>query len=646
MGARGNGDGRRGTIGHPPLLETVAEMTLRAGFRLREWTVHPQQNRLTGPAGEVRLNSRAMDVLVYLAQRAGEVVSREDFSQSVWGRAVVTDDSLTWCVSELRRQLGDRASSPRFIETIPKRGYRLVVPVEPLEEDDSDPNTVRDESRKAAGEKSGFSTSRRIQLGILVLAAVVALASWLFLANRGPPPSMDRSIAVLPFDNFSTDGNDAFAKGLHHDLLTRLSTIGDLRVISSTSVQRYHDSTHPVSEIARALDVAWVLEGAVQEVGNEIQLNAQLIDVSTDSHVWARTYRRELTAENLFGIQAEIADDIATAMQARLSPAERNRVIRTPTENLDAYTLAIRAKTLLDQRTESSMRRAAEIYRQAIELDDEYADAWVGLADARMLLVYYGHADAEAELPRARENALAALELDPDLPRAYSVIGAIHMQFDHNGPAALKALERAYRLSSDHVGWFAWMQAVAGDLQQALTLTREQARRSPFTPSVQMSLAFLYLVDHQPEVALEHARTARELSPGYAKAWLLEGQALESLGQESEAVEAMERAMDYSGRDTLSESRGWLAAAYAKAGDTGTAGELIDGLESAGDHFDLGIAQVGRGNYKTAIQSLGRNGWDDFQTITLRYHPFLDPLRDDEDFHALIQRLDRFWGFE
>lgn len=619
-------------------------MDLSAGFHLEEWTVHPEQNRLSGPGGEVHVNSRVMDVLVYLAAHAGEVVSREDFSHSVWADTVVGDDAVTWCISELRRQLGDQASNPRFIETIPKRGYRLVAPIRPLERTLAPDTAHEPGTRESDSRQTVLPIDPRLLLGTLVLAALAAVAGWLWLGGGETADEPDQSIAVLPFENLSTDVRSPFAEGLHHELLTRLSNIGELRVISSTSVRQYRDSNQPIPEIARELNVAWVMEGAIQQAGGEIQLNAQLIDADSDAHAWARTYRRELTAENLFAIQAEIVDDIATAMRAHLDPAEQRRLGRVPTDNLEAYSLVIRGATLLGQRTEAAMRRAAELYRQAIDLDPSYADAWAKLAGAQTLLVYYGHENAEQTLPRARDNARTALELEPELPMANMILGVIHMHLDHDGPAALETLGKAHQLSTDHAGWFAWMQAVAGNLDRALELTREQARRAPFAPSIQMSVAFLLLADRQPAAALEHARKARDLSPGYALAWLLEGQALMVQERHQEAVAAMESALSHADGESVSEYQGWLAAAYGRAGETERARELAESIIAAEDFYALGIARLGLGDLDGALNALGRNGWNDDQSIVLRYHPFLDPLRNEERFHDLIRRLDRYWG--
>ncbi|MFU8832226.1 MAG: winged helix-turn-helix domain-containing tetratricopeptide repeat protein, partial [Wenzhouxiangella sp.] len=583
-------------------------MALAAGFRLMQWQVRPDQNRLVGNGSDIRLTPRAMEVLVCLAENAGQMVTRQDFSERVWSPAIVTDDALTRCISELRRKLGDQASRPRFIETIPKRGYRLVAPVRAIDETAPTRGKDRDESFRSGSATAKWPITPTVLLGILVLVGLASIAGRLWLGLESPATEPDQSIAVLPFENLTTDVHNPFAEGLHHELLTRLSNIADLEVISRTSVKQYRDSNQSIPEIARELNVAWVMEGAVQQVGNEILLNAQLINAASDMHAWARSYRRELTAENLFAIQTEIVDDIATAMQARLSPDEQQRVGRVPTDNLPAYELVIRGATLLGQRTESAMRQAADLFGQAIDLDPGYADAWAQLASAQTLLAYYGHEDAEPTLSGARDNAQTALKLEPELPMAHMVLGVVHMHLDHNGPAALQALGKAHALSSEYVGWLAWMQAVAGDLDQALKLTGEQVRTSPSSPSVHMSMAFLLLADRQPDAAHEHARKARALSPGYALAWLLEGQALLVQGLHREAIAAIEAALVHASNDSKPEYQGWLAAAHARAGETQRAQELIDRIRESDEAYALGIAQVGLGTFEGAIEALGHNG--------------------------------------
>jgi TolB-like protein/DNA-binding winged helix-turn-helix (wHTH) protein/Tfp pilus assembly protein PilF len=609
-------------------------MSLRTGFRLREWLVEPDQNRISGADGEIHLASRSMDVLVCLAERAGEVVTREDFSEKVWSPAVVTDDALTQCISEIRRALGDSARNPRYIQTIPKRGYRLVAPVTPLERKEIPAeNTV-----------AGVKTSLLYPFAFLAILTVTG--TYFFLDARHAEAPDDRSIAVLPFEVVGTDERDHFAEGMHHDLLTRLSGIDDLRVISSTSVKQYQDTARPIGEIAEELGVAWVVEGAVQQAGNKIQVNAQLVDARTDTHLWARTYERTLTAENLFAIQAEVTEDITRSLQAHLSPGERARATQVPTENLDAYRLYVRARTLLRQRSESSMRRALDLFGQAAEEDPEYADAWAGLADARNLLAYYGHEKPADVLPQARNDARTALELDPNLAYAHATLGVIHMQLDHDGPAALKALNQAYELSEESVGWLAWLQAVLGDLGNGIVLMENQVSQRPFSPPTHWSLATLYLADGRLEQALSHTRKARQLSPGYASASVTEGQALMVMGRYREAIAAMERGLELAGPEARPAFMGWLAAALGRAGETSRARELLVHIEDTGDPFALGLARLGLGETGGAIEALAEVEWNDLHTLHLRYHPFLEPLRQDSRFAELIRDLNRWWGLE
>ena len=207
-------------------------------------------------------------------------------------------------------------------------------------------------------------------------------------------PASDLSIAVLPFDNRSALPEDAFfADGMHDDLLTTLAKIGSLKVISRTSVMQYRNTTMTVPEIARKLGVANILEGGVQRAGNQVRINVQLINAETDEHVWAEIFDRELTAENLFAIQSEISKAVAEALQATLSPAERQRIDTTPTDSLEAFDHYLRGRVLLAKRTTDEMQQATQEFLKAVELDPKFALAWVGVADAQCLISSRSGAD-------------------------------------------------------------------------------------------------------------------------------------------------------------------------------------------------------------------------------------------------------------
>jgi len=614
---------------------------LHAGFQIDRWTVHPEQNRLSGPDGERHLNSRAMDVLLHLAERAGEVVSREDFSQSVWAKAVVTDDSLTWCISELRRQLGDQAANPHYIETIPKRGYRLIAPVKPLSlvGAEADGSNGEIEPRRMSSAKIAAA------VGLALLAGLVAVA-WLVLPERQPLPVASHSLAVLPFERFAIDGPDVFSEGLHHDLLTRLSHIEDLRVISRTSVKRYRDTILPIKDIAAELDVAWIVEGAVQQVGDEIQLNAQLIDTRTDSHVWARTYRRVLTVENLFAIQQDIVEDIAESLTASLTRAEVLRMDTVPTRDLDSYTLYIQGRTHLDARTEDGMNQALIFFRDALSRDPEYALAWVGLTDALALLHDYGYRQAGEVLPEAEEAIERALALEPDLAEAHASLGLLHST-QRRGPAAMNALEQATRLRPNYAeahNWLAWNALVLGMPTQALESAEKAVSINPLSPEATSNLIFSRTVNGQINQALSEAARIERLGLSYSTDRFYKGLALYQSGRFEQAVEILE-GLDAAWADGGPQAV--LAMSHVALGQIDNVRELLGVLEEMEDEFSQALVLAALGESEAARQKLSEiRQWGYWPALAM--HHFQDSLLAEpatlEEFAAARSDMRRAFG--
>lgn len=288
-----------------------------------------------------------------------------------------------------------------------------------------------------------FSGSRRnlFLLGLFGLF-VSALTGYLLFAKLGRH-TLDKSIAVLPFSNFSEQSENAFfADGIQDDLLTNLAKIGDLRVISRTSVMPYRGQTPNVKEIAKALDVANVLEGSVRREGNRVRVNVQLVDAVHDQHLWAQIYDRELT--DVFAIQSELAQEIAAALKATLSPGEQARIERKPTENSEAYLLYLQAHEIYTRpdRRHDDLARAQALYKKAIELDPSFA-----LAHARLSQLeswsYYAIEPVAARKEKARASAEEALRLQPDLAEGHLAIGLVHYYIDHQYEKALSELDLA-----------------------------------------------------------------------------------------------------------------------------------------------------------------------------------------------------------
>lgn len=446
---------------------------LQGGFRLEQWLVQPDQNRLSSTGNDVRLAPRSMEVLVYLAECAGEVVTRDDFSARIWYPCVVTDDALTGCISELRRKLGDSPTHRQFIETVPKRGYRLVAEVKALSPEDGpdkeaagplvSPDAISNGDRRKTGDrrKAGRRVRGRRRPGYripalaVVLGACVGLGVW--FSQASPPASANPGVAVLPFENLSPDPDHAFfAGGMHEEVLTSLSHIDDLRVISRSSMQAVDEEALAVPEIGSRLGVSHVLEGSVRRSGDRVRVTAQLIDAATDDHLWAENYDRDLS--DIFAIQSDIALAIADQLEVNLDPAAISQLEKQGTSDPAAYELYLEGRELLRQ-SPTSFRGPKEIrehldqvgalFRAAIEQDPEFAAAHAALSYALLSSLRHRSAEqAEAHYQEAVEFSRRAIRLDSNLAAGYLTLGKAYY-FRGAGDAAWEQFQLAADINPD-----------------------------------------------------------------------------------------------------------------------------------------------------------------------------------------------------
>ncbi len=380
------------------------------GFQVGEWTVEPLNGRISRADGQSQhLQPKVMDVLVCLAEHAGMPVTRDELLRCVWGERATTDEPLTRTIAELRRALGDDRAHPRYIETIPKRGYRLVAEVRLPETAGPDEQTTR-----VAG--------RRTPLIVMSLM-VVAVALFGFFTWWTPAPT-ERSIAVLPFENMSGDvEQDYFAYGVSEEIVNELSKIQGLKVISRTSAFYFKGKELPVHEIAETLDVAYVLEGSVSRSGDRLRVSAQLIDASSGYHVWANTWDKTLT--DVFAIQDEIAAAVVDSLQIELL----DEIPTTARTDPEAYALYLKSGPLLWRFTKESMEEASRLLMQALAIDPEYAAAWgrLSINQYHQGLLMWATPNQEEAFARAEASARRALDLDPNEMSALQTLGSAAM---------------------------------------------------------------------------------------------------------------------------------------------------------------------------------------------------------------------------
>ncbi len=512
------------------------------------------------------------------------------------------------------------------------------------------------EEGASAGEPQPEASVRGSGLGLWVGAALLAAAlvgGWWALAESGDgassssPPSTitDRSIAVLPFDPLSAGEESAtFARGVHDDLLARLSNISDLTVISRTSVERYRDTDLPLPAIADSLGVRWVMEGGVQKAAEQIQVRAQLIDPRTDGHVWANDYQRELTAENLFAVQGEITREIAEALQARLTADEQERTKYNPTGDLDAYRLFVRGRRLLDQRSQDALRSAIQNLGRASEQDSSFAPAWAALGEAHALLGGYGHAPRDSVFPLAWEATRRARTLDPSLADAHVSAGLLHM-YEHDGPAALRELRKALELRPSLARAHRWLGVVLEALGHPNPLEhyRRAVELNPLSAEGYADLAGALISVGKYREALRHARTARRIEPEYGLGRRMEIVALYQLGRLDEAESMLQS--DGLSRAYYSPDK-FRALVHAASGDTARARQVLSRLRKTGDLYSAGVVHASLGEVDAAFRVFQKvRAWDIGRTIEVRENALeLAPLRDDPRYNDLIQEINVFWG--
>lgn len=439
------------------------------------------------------------------------------------------------------------------------------------------PEGVKTDAAADTGEGVRF-TGRKVDfviIGILVVAVGFLLVDDYIL----PEADRERSIAVLPFDNQGTAGADAafFATGIHDDLITLLSKLGDIRVISRQSVERFRNTNQSIEKIAKTLGVTTVLEGGVRVAGGKVRINVQLTDADTENNLWAEVYDRELTATNIFGIQSEVALNIVNRLQATLSSDERQRLAAVPTRNLEAYEAYLVGRQELTRRTADSLQAAVQQFRRATEMDPDFALAYVGLADAYFVLQDWGFLSLDEVRPKIKKAVNRALKLNSQLGEAYVSLAAIY-EMEHDYEAADGAYRRAIELNPGYATAHSWyglfLRWRMGKIDQAVKQAELALNVDPLSAILRMAYGDVLSAAGQFDSALSQYQRSIELDPNFGGAKKLIGDHyLYAYGQTLRALEAYRGAADV---DPNPAWTGDIGEVYLQLGDTATAQAWIE----------------------------------------------------------------------
>ena len=500
---------------------------------------------------------------------------------------------------------------------------------------------------------------QRWPAGVLGLLGGIAIATagWWALASRpatDDPGARDdestaalaepadvylASLAVLPFANRSDNPeNEYFTDGVHDDILTALSRLEDLKLISRTSVMRYRDTDASIREIGRELGVATVLEGSVQRSGERVRITVQLIDADTDNHLWAETYDEELTAANVFAIQSDVALKIASALEATLVTGEPSESRPPPTESLEAYDRLTEARFLLASRGSANMFRAADLFREAIALDSNYAPAHTGLAEAYLLLYSWDQVTLEEIKPIIESSLDRALELDPLLGEAHTA-RALFLRnlgrFDESETAWRRAIELVPGHADTH-HWFGIMLWELGRFDESRIELRRALALDPMSRIINTNVGFGEYFARDYDTAIAQYERALERFPDFSYTWILLSAAYSLNGQHQNAVQAAQKSLELSPGDS-----NWtlmLAAALVRAGDEAEARRVMASA-SAGDPTRFALVHAALGDTDEAFRWLDLALETGSPFITELGDPAYDPIRDDPRFQAALRRV-------
>ena len=625
---------------------------------------------------KIKLYGQPFEVLALLLERPGDVIPREELRQRLWptDTFVDFDHGVNTAINRLREALGDSADNPRFIETLPRRGYRFVAPVESQASAAPGSNVIpagTSSSGATSADAPVFSPARVRRTRVLALAFVVVIALLVGLSlssvrerllGRPSPPHI-QSLAVLPLVNLSGDRDqDYFADGMTEALTTDLGKISALRVISRTSVMQYKDTKKPLPEIARELNVDALIEGTVSRSANHLRITASLLQASPEKHLWAESYESEVG--DILTVQGQVAQAVAREIQVKLTPEEQKLLSDTRAVNPKAHDDYLKGRYLYGKYTRETLDKAIQYFQQSIEEAPDDPLAYAGLADCYAHLgwagdLFAGDPSPKDIMPKARDAALKALQLDENLPEAHTSLANVKLNLDWNWAGAEREFKWAMELSPNyspaHVRYAHYLVAM-GRFDESVAEAKRSLELDPFSPTTMDFAGWAFFLARRYDLILQQSRKSLELAPEFPWAHYNLAQVYERTGRGSEAVQEFMKAEELFG---MSQDRlAVLRKVYRQSGEKGFWRTILEFCQEQSKHprkfastsgYGLGdymqtaevaAVQVRLGEFNAAFESLERGYANhEAQLVYLKVDPYWDDIRSDPRFRDLVRRV-------
>ena len=608
------------------------------------------ERRLLRDGEVVSLSPRLFDLLAVLVERHGRLLEKDELLRLIWPDSFVEEANLNVNVSALRRALGDTPSAPRYIETVPRRGYRFVGEVREAAAGEEVPGEEVARPPAPAAEPAPPLRRRApgraaIAMVVVALVAVVVAVAWRFgtQSDRQSGLAGLRTIAVLPFTPLGEGTSDATLElGMADALITKLSNLPEITVRPTSAVAKYSEVRADPLEAGREMQVDAVLEGRVQRAGDRIRVTVQLVRVSDGAPLWADRFDDYFT--NIFAVQDSISERMAEALRLRLTPDLERRIAKRHTESVEAYQLYLQGRYFAGKMTPDSLARSIELYDAALATDPDYPLAYASLAEANLNLARYG-VDAPAAATRARAAAEKALAMDPVLSDGYYARGSVAFDVDWNFPAAERDLKRAIELNPRHADArtaYASLLTALGRHDEAIREIEEARRLDPVSQSVLGGHVVALIEARRLDEAVATARAAVDLDPRSLLARRELAEAYIAKGMYAEAIAECEKEVDLGG---LKAKPAILGYAYARAGRRADAEAILaerrrDLGQPGVTNYGIALVYAGLGDREQALAWLEKAvAAHEAPVAMLNVDAYWDDLRPDPRFAALARRV-------
>jgi TolB-like protein/DNA-binding winged helix-turn-helix (wHTH) protein len=649
---------------------TVASAIPGAVFRFGVFEADVSAGELRRNGHKLRLSEQPLQILLMLLERPGEIVSREELRGRLWHDQSFGDfdHGLNNAVLRLREALGDSSENPRFIATVHRRGYRFIAPVQlvlpvqkPVEERAGEAEAPAEISHEVLvpmeppvlSPSQGLSAAnpgvrpKLIAWALVALCAaallIVSLIAWSGHKSAGAPASL----VVLPLENLSGDPNqDYFADGMTDDLIANLAKIRSLRVISRSTAMAYKGTRRPLSQIARELHVDAVVEGTVLRAGDRVRITAELVQVSSDHHLWADTYESQMG--DVLALQNRVSSAIVKEIRINLTPGDRERLAGSPSVHPEAYENYLKGRYYWNKRTNQSLARAIQYFGQAVQQDSRYALAYAGLADSYSILgaTIYGSVSTGEAAGKAKDAAEKALALDPQLAEAQISLATVKFNYDWDWAGAEEDFRRAIQLDPNYATAYQryslYLMAM-GRVQSSLDQIDRARQLDPLSISINFSDGWRLYLARQYGNAAQQLRDTLEMDPSNSLVHLILGQTYEYMGNpEAALTEFREAARLAPGTPLMTAG---LAAAYARSSHRPEALRLLASLSVQAQHeyvspYYIAVIYAALGETNQALDWLDKAYADRSNgMVFLRMDPDLDPLRGNPRFKAIQKKL-------